>query len=117
MKKVKLSALSKDTIVLVDGYSTINTVSDVLEDLESYKSKTIYTTTEHPASFDAKGILDDAIDNEYENGMYEDWDESIKADITKDDIEELQKIFDRILARTPGQNIAYEADKLIEIDI
>lgn len=116
MKKVKLSTLSKDTIVFVDGYSTINTVSDVLEDLESYKGKRLYTTTEHSASFDAKYIIDNAIENEYQD-MYEDWYESIKTDVTQEDIKEIQAIFDRILARSPSQNIAYEAYKSIEIDI
>ena len=93
------------------------TVEDILADIDSYRNEEIYTTTEHHASFDAESIIDSAIENEYENGMYEDWDDSIKADITKADIEDLQKIFDRILARNPSSNIAYEADKLIEIDI
>lgn len=115
MEKVKLSTLSKDTIVLVDGYENINTVSDILEDLENYRTKEIYTTTEYHASFDAKEILDGAIDYECENNMYEDWDESIRSYITKEDIADLQKVFDRILAR--GSNIAYNSDKLIEIDV
>ena len=115
MEKVKLSTLSKDTIVLVDGYETISTVEDILDDLEYYKTKEIYTTTEYHASFNAKNILDDAIDYECENNMYEDWDDSIRSYITKEDITDLQRIFDRILAR--GSNIAYSSDKLIEIDI
>lgn len=117
MKKVKLSALKKETIVLVDDEYHINTVSEILEDLEEYRYKDIYTTTEHHASFDAKCIMDLAIEDEYNNGMYEDWDNSISSDVTKEDIEDLQKIFDRILARNPSLNIAYEPDKLIEIDI
>lgn len=115
MEKVKLSTLSKDTIVLVDGYENISAVSDILEDLEYYKTKEIYTTTEYHASFNAKNILDDAIDYECENNMYEDWDDNIRSYITKEDIADLQRIFDRILAR--GSNIAYNSDKLIEIDI
>lgn len=39
MKRVKLSTLPKDTIVLVDGYSIVDTVEDILEDLENYKTK------------------------------------------------------------------------------
>lgn len=115
MEKVKLSTLSKDTIVLVDGYENINTVSDILEDLESYRNEQIYTTTEYHASFNAKNILDDAIDYECENNMYEDWDEHIRSYIKEEDIADLQKVYDRILAR--GSNIAYNSDKLIEIDI
>lgn len=115
MKRVKLSTLPKDTIVLVDGYSIVDTVEDILEDLENYKTKKIYTTIGHHAKFDARRILDDAIENQQENGMYEDWDESIQSDITQEDINDLQIIFDRILSRS--SNIAYEADKLIEIDM
>lgn len=114
MEKVKLSTLSKDTIVLVDGNININTVEDILEDLEGFRGKQVYTTTEYRASFDAESILNDAIENEYQN-MYEDWDESIQSDITQEDINDLQIIFDRILSRS--SNIAYEADKLIEIDM
>jgi hypothetical protein len=117
MKKVKLSELSKDTIVLAYGNSNINTVQDILEDLEGFKNKAIYTTKEYKASFDAKNIIDDAIENEYNNGMYEDWDDSIKADVTEEDITDLQNIFDRILSRNPSSNIAYDSDKLIEIDM
>jgi neutral trehalase len=115
MKRVKLSTLSKDTIVLVEKNSIIDTVSDILEDLENYKTKKIYTITEYHAKFDARRILDDAIENQQENGMYEDWDDSIRSDITQEDINDLQIIFDRILSRS--SNIAYEADKLIEIDL
>ncbi|WP_321833464.1 hypothetical protein [Clostridium butyricum] len=117
MERVKLSTLSKDTVVWIEGVFHTETVEDILADIDSYRNEEIYTTTEHHASFDAESIIDSAIENEYENGMYEDWDDSIKADITKADIEDLQKIFDRILARNPSSNIAYEADKLIEIDI
>lgn len=117
MKKVKLSTLSEDTIVLVDGEYRANTIDEILEDLEEYRDKEIYTTTERYASFNAEEILYQAIEDEYNDGMYEDWDDSIKADVTKEDIEDLQKIFDRILARNSNSNITYEADKLIEIDI
>ena len=115
MEKVKLSTLSKGTIVLVDGYENISTVEDILDDLESYRTKQIYTTTEYHANLDVKSVLDDAIDYECENNMYEDWDESIRGYITKEDISDLQKVLDRILAR--GSNVAYNSDKLIEIDI
>lgn len=116
MKKVKLSTLSKDTIVLVDGNININTVEDILEDLEGFRGKKVYTTTEYHAGFDAESILNDAIEYEYQN-MYEDWDDSISNDITEEDKADFQKILDRILARNPSSNIAYNSDKLIEIDM
>jgi sulfatase maturation enzyme AslB (radical SAM superfamily) len=117
MEKVKLSELLKDDIVLVEGNALINTVSDILEDLEFFKTKEIYTTKEYKASFNAEDIIDNAIENEYNNGMYEDWDDYIKADVTKEDIDDLQNILDRILSRNPSANIAYASDKLIEIDM
>ncbi|MEG2289937.1 MAG: hypothetical protein RSA29_02715 [Clostridium sp.] len=63
----------------------------------------IYTTTPHHASFDVKDIIDDAIENVYCNGMYEDWDDRIHGDVTEEDIKDIQAIFDRILARSPSQ--------------
>ena len=116
MERIKISELPLDTIVLVGCSSTINTVADILDDLNYYKGKSIYTTTPRHASFDADSILDHIIENESDN-MYEDWDVNIGADIQKEDIEDLQIILDRILARSPGQNICYEQNKLIEIDI
>lgn len=117
MGKVKISTLSKETVVYVEGTIGVITVEEILEDVESYRKKEIYTTTTHQPYFNARSILDSAIENEYENGMYEDWDEKIEMDVTQEDIADLQKVFDRILARNPAQNIAYMSDKLIEIDI
>lgn len=117
MEKVKLPTLTKDTIVLVEENCRISTVEDILNDLEYYKTKEIYTTTPYHASFDAKEIVDDAIEYVYCNDMYEDWDERIHDDVTEQDIKDIQTIFDRILARSPSQNISYIPDKLIEIDI
>lgn len=62
MEKVKLSALSKDTIVFVDGDSTVLTVEKILEDIESYKTEKVYTTKVYHANLDAKSMLDDAKD-------------------------------------------------------
>jgi len=116
MEKVKISTLSKDTIILVDGNSSIYTVEDVLNDLDYFKEREIYTTTPHHASFNAESIIETAIEDEGDN-MYEDWDERIREDYTDEDIVDLQKVFDRILGKNPSQNINYESDKEIEIDI
>lgn len=116
MEKVKLSTLSKDEIVIIDGDDTVNTVEDILGDIDFFKEEDVYTTIPHNALFDSKYIIDNAIEDEYQD-MYEGWYESIKADVTKEDIKEIQVIFDRILARNPTQNIAYSQDKLIEFDI
>ena len=117
MKKVKISTLPKDEILYIDGEIDITTVADVLEDIEYYREKNLYIAIPYTASFDAESILAYAIDDEYENGMYEDWDDKIRADITKQDIADLQAILDRILARNPSQNISYEAGQLVEVDV
>ena len=117
MEKVKLSTLPKDTIIWVEGDCSVRRVENILNDLEYYKDKEIYTTTPYHASFNAKEIIDDAIEDVYHNDMYEDWDENIRDDVTEEDIKDIQVIFDRILARSPNQNISYISDKLIEFDI
>lgn len=117
MEKVKISSLSMDDVVSIEGYTEVVTVAEILSDLEYYKEKEMYTTIPHYAAFNAEEIIDIAIEEVYCSGMYEDWDERINDDISKEDIEDMQKIFDRILARNPSQNIAYQSDKLIEIDV
>lgn len=117
MGKVKLTTLARNTIVLVDGYSHINRVEDILEDLEFYKDKEVYTVTPHYASFNAEKIMDSVIENESCNGMYEDWEDVIWNDITPKDLADLQEVFNRILSRNPEANVSYEEDKLIEFDV
>ena len=117
MEKVKISTLSKDTIVLVDGETSVKTIEEILEDKEGYRVKEIYTTIPYTACLDAKYILENAIENEECNSMYEEWGEQIWGDISNEDIAEIQAVLDRILSRCPSQNIAYNHDKLIEIDI
>jgi|GEM_PF-1281274 len=117
MGKVKISTLSKDTTILIDGDCRVTTVENVLDNLDNYKDREMYTTTPYKASFNAKEIIDDAIEYVQCNDMYEDWDERIYDDVTEEDIKDVQTVFDRILARSPSQNISYIADKLIEFDI
>ena len=88
----------------------------VINDLTYFKDKEIYIAEEYTASLDAADILDSAIENEADN-MYEDWDESINADIIDSDVEKIQKVLDEILERNKGVNISCEQGKLIEIDI
>lgn len=117
MVRIKLSTLSEDDNVIVDGEYFIKTVSEILEEIEGYKDRDLYTVVKHPASFNAKDIIEDAIETEYNNGMYEDWDVHMGANVTEEDINDIQKILDRILLRNPIINIAYQPNKLIEVDI
>ena len=117
MEKVKLSTLSKDDIIIAEGEFNTITVEDILNDLDYYRDIDIFTTIPHKAEFNAEEIIESAIEYVQINGMYDGWDDNILEDITKDDIYEMQNIFDRVLARRPYQNISYTEDKLIEIDL
>lgn len=111
---IKLSELQNDVKVM-DENSNVYDVEDVKEDLQYFKDKNIYTTTEYQANINAKEMLGSAIEDEYQN-MYEDWDERISDDITDEDIEKIQAILDDIFSRNKTQNIAYYQDKEIEVD-
>ncbi len=115
MSKIKLSELQLDRKIMNEDTLEILTVEDVLNDLEYYKSKKLYTAEPYYASFDADSILDHIIENEADN-MYEDWDNSIKVDITTEDVAELQAVLNKILARSPSSNISYSCSLEIEFD-
>lgn len=117
MNKIKLSLLLEDDKVLVDGEYFVKTVEEILEDIEEYKHRDLYTVMEHHASFNAREMIGDAIELEYCNGMYEDWDDFIRADVMDEDISDIQEILDRILQRNSNANISYQQNELIEIDI
>lgn len=114
---IKLSELKNDVIVMDENLNTY-TVEEVKNDLQHFKdeNKKLYTTTEYHAHIEARGMLEDAIECEYCNEMYEDWDERILDDITDDDVEKIQDILDEILSRNKEQNTSYFQDKEIEID-
>lgn len=82
--------------------------------MKEHKEEEVYRTTEYKASINAKDMLETAIDCEASN-MYEDWEYDVWNDITEEHINELQNVIDRILGES--RNIAYFADKKVEIDI
>ncbi|MDK0979371.1 GTP-binding protein [Clostridium perfringens] len=113
----KLSELKDEDMLIVDG--TVMPKEDFIRDFKYYKSiaDKVYTTTQYKAHIDAKDMLDDALEREYENNMYEGWFDNIVSDVTEDDIKELQKIVDRILSRSEYTNICYIEDEKVEVDI
>lgn len=115
----KLSELKDEDMLIVNGYDVVSK-EDFLNDLEFYKNKAerVYTTTQYKAHIDAKYMLEDAFEREYDNNnMYEEWFDNIVSDVTEEDIKELQKIVDRILARNESTNICYIEDEKVEIDL
>ena len=113
---IKLSELKNDAKI-IDENNCIYTVEDVKNDLLYFKDKEkkLYTTTEYQASVDAISMLEDALECE-DNNMYEDWYERVKEDITDEDVQRIQAVFDEILSRSRDQNIAYYQDEEIEVD-
>nr|WP_172694030.1 GTP-binding protein [Clostridium perfringens] len=112
----KLSELKDEDMLIVDG--TVMPKEDFIRDFKYYKSiaDKVYTTTQYKARIDANGMLDDALEREY-NNMYEGWLENIEQDVTEDDIKELQNIVDKILSRSESTNICYIKNEKVEIDI
>lgn len=124
----KFSEVKDNEILLVctsnnyDG--DLVTKQDILEDLDYYKNKIktddkfeVYTTNEVQAELDARHVLEDVIETEECDNMYEDWGEKIWDDITDEDIADIQTVLNKILSKNPKQNIAYHSDVLLEMDI
>ncbi len=113
----KLSELKDGDMLIVDGYDVVSK-EDFLNDFEFYKNKAdrVYTTTQYHAVIDVEEMLMDAFESE-SNNMYEDWLERIEDYVTEEDIEDLQKVVDRILSRNESINISYIEDEKVEIDL
>ena len=119
MVMIKLSELKDDEILLVG--ETVMTKEDLLNELADNKScgiknPEVFITRQYQANLDAKNVLEDAMEYEYQN-MYEDWYDRILNDITEEDIKDMQIVLDRILERNKENNISYEGIELVEIDI
>ncbi len=115
---IKLSELKNDAKI-IDENNCIYTVEDVKNDLLYFKDKEkkLYTTTEYQASVDAASVIEETFDCVYENGMYDDWDEIIKNDVTEEDVAKIQAVFDEILSRGGDRNITYYQNEEVEVDV
>ena len=111
VKMIKLSKLKDDEMLIVDmgSYGHVISKEDYLNEIEEHQGCKVYTSNKYKASIDAYDMLESAIECEYQN-MYEDWDIEIKQDI-----EDMQKILDRILSRS--DNISYTEKEQVEIDM
>lgn len=113
---IKLLSLPEGTMLAI-GDDAIKVVSkkDYLTD-RSYYPGEVCIAESYTACLDAESILENAIENEGCDNMYEDWTQNIWSDITKDDIADIQAILNRILARDPSSNIAWHSGEAVEID-
>ena len=113
---MKLSELKDTDIILVINIISYNeyltTVAEFkgeyphqyIEDkqLEIYSTKTVY------ANFKAKAML---------KGTIKHWNKEVWNNIIEQDINDIQAILDKIVARNPSDYVAYQMDELLEIDI
>lgn len=113
---VKLSELKDDEMLIVDmgSYGQVISKEDYLNEIEEHRGYKVYTSNKYKASIDALDMIESAIEREYQN-MYEDWDIEIRQDTTKEDIEDIQIVLDRILSRS--DNISYTEKEQVEIDM
>lgn len=116
VKMVKLSELKDHEMLIVDmgSYGNVISKEDYLNEIEEYRGYKVYTSHKYKASIDALDMIESAIECEGDN-MYEDWDIEIKQDISKGDIEDMQKILNRILSRS--DNISYTEKEQVKIDM
>ncbi len=110
---IKLSELKDDEMLLVGDDLAISK-EDYIREIQEYMGKEVYTTIVRRASIDARSMLEDAIKCVAQE-MYEDWEDDIWNDITKDDIRDIQLILNRIFNKS--NNISYFAYKKVEVDI
>lgn len=116
VEMIKLSKLKDNEMLIVDmgSYGHVIAKEDYLNEIEEHRGCKVYTSNKYKASIDAYDMLESAIECEHQN-MYEDWDIEIRQDIMKEDIEDIQKILDRILSRS--DNISYTEKEQVEIDM
>lgn len=116
---IKLSELKDDEVLLVNN-ELVLTKKEFLEDFPTQEDREgceIFTTIKYHAYLNARDILDKAIEDEACDKMYDEWIDKIHNDITEDDVKEFQNILDRILLRNVKQNISYQTDQEVDIDI
>lgn len=115
---IKLSELKDDENLLINN-ELVLTKKQFLEDFPTQEDREgceVYTTVKYNAYLNARNILNEAIEDEASDNMYNEWLDKIHNDITEDDVKAFQDILDRILLRNVKQNISYQADKEIKID-
>lgn len=116
---IKLSELKDDEILLVNN-ELVLTKKEFLEEFkikeEKDKCKVQTTKIYHTVNFNAKDILDKFIDEESKS-MHKEWKDYIKSNITEDEINEVQAVFDKISERNKEYNVSYLGNEEVEIYI
>lgn len=121
--KLKLSMLPDDTEIATQQYlSTIYTAEDLKKEIiELGEAHHLvdgwYTVTRKEWRPDARSMLEDYIQNQYESGyLYEDWDERARDCASDILIQNMQTLLEEAF---DGESVKsyWEWDKPVEIDI
>lgn len=112
---IKLSELNNNQLLFV-GEDCVMSKEDYIKEIQIQGPiyREVYTAKEYRPNINAKSMLDRIIESEAAN-MYEDWENSIREDITETDIAELQNVLDKIFSSR--KNVSYVPDEEVEIDI
>lgn len=93
---VKLADLADNEVVSFEDATYTLTVAELKEELikdDDATSKTWYVAQSQTWTPDAKRMIEDYIENEYQE-MYEDWDDKANDCITDDVVQKIQSILD-----------------------
>ena len=114
---IKLSELKDKDYVIVNGDNMI-TKEDILENVEYYKDKEMYTAKKEYIGVDVSNMLECEFEHiESSRESYEGWYDDICEEITDQDIEDIEKVIRRILNRDPKKSYCFKEDEKIEFDI
>lgn len=94
---VLLSELSNDEMLAYEDGHEVYTPQELRERIEAGEElnhHTWYVSTPQEWKPSAKQMIDDHIENEYDNGMYEDWDDRARDCITQEHIDKIQAVLD-----------------------
>lgn len=115
---VNLSDLQSYDRIICENDNTVMYADDLRNELEIFPNHMFgkyFTTTSDVLKFDAKEMIEDYIESYEESGDgYEDMTEACMADISDEDIRDIQKILDGISNSTENF-VTYYRDKEIDI--
>lgn len=115
-EKVKLTDLPDNEIVSYEDATYVLTVSEFKEELkkdDDVLNKTWYVAKSQTWQPDARYMLDNYIENEYQE-LYEDWDERANDCITDEVVNQIQAILDKAFNDDSVKNY-WTLEKQIEI--
>lgn len=92
-------------------------INDYNTTYKNLKNLEVYSTNKVELRLNAEDMINNEIENIMCNEGYEDWSDFIQEEITQDDVDKIQMVFNEIFNRNPNRNISYETDEQIEIDL